>query len=393
MVELSAFEDGERCARTLKYSLERAAVPKRIGFTVIQALNGGDPDCPAIFKEKHLPKLCSRGGRLAEQGVTPESCQQQVLQRLHAWAVPAAVGKGPAHQRGLASALLRYEHEDDMCLSMDSHMDFQDNWDETLIMDWRHTRNEFAVLSTYPGDITRRGSSGLNWFVDVCGFEMEDGIPRGRGGGDQPYDRSRAPYLSTNWAAGLSFHRCHMERVVPVDWHLPWIFTGEEVDRAVRLFTHGYDIYSPTQMTVLHEYAHAKQNFWAESPPDKYQIQARSQARLKSLLQSGRDTGEDYGIFGLGTQRTLEEYVTWSKINLGGKWGDFLSNKFPRTHIHWDRHNHCPHLERHPIRDEATLIATAVGAHSEADDPWPMNKDGQVEIPGETPDVRPRRVI
>jgi len=280
-----------------------------------------------------------------------------------------------------------------MCLSMDSHMDFQDNWDETLILDWRHTRNEFAVLSTYPGDIGRRGPSGTGYFVDVCGFEMEAGIPRGMGGGDKRHDDTRAPYLSTNWAAGLSFHRCHMERIVPVDWHLPWIFTGEEVDRAVRLFTHGYDIYAPTQMTVLHEYAHAKQNFWSESPPDRAKIQARSRARLKALLKTGPDTREDFGIFGLGTQRTLEDYVTWSKIDLGGNWRDFLRKKFPREHINWKLHDHCPHLTRHPIRDEAALVATAVAAHREIDDPWPINQKGQVEILGETPDVRPVRVM
>lgn len=392
IVEVSAFEDGERCARTMKFSLERAAVPGRVWFTVIQAIDAGHPDCPAIFRDSHLPKLCALGGRLAK-GMTTEACQQQILSRIRAWAIPTPAGKGPAHQRGLASALLRYEREDDMCLSMDSHMDFQDNWDDTLILDWRHTRNEFAVLSTYPGDITRRGSSGTSWFVDLCGYDMEAGIPRGKGGGDERRDDSRAPYLSTNWAAGFSFARCHMERSVPVDWHLPWIFTGEEVDRAVRLFTNGYDIYAPTQMTVLHEYAHAKQTFWSTAPKDQPVLKAKSWARLKALLKTGPETGEDYGIFGLGTQRTLEDYVEWSRIDLGGNWGDFLKKKFPREQINWGLHKHCSHLARKPIRDEAALLATAVVAHRETDDPWPINNKGQVEIPGETPDVRPVRVI
>ena len=44
----------------------------------------------------------------------------------------------------------------------------------------------------------------------------------------------------------------NMERAVPVDWHLRWIFTGEEINRAVRLFTHGYDMYLPTCAAVLH---------------------------------------------------------------------------------------------------------------------------------------------
>merc|ERR1712232_34005 len=227
---------------------------------------------------------------------------------------------------------------------------------------------------------------------DLCGYLMENGVPRGRVGGDQYRDKSKAPYLSPNWAAGQSFHRCHMERAVPVDLGLPWIFTGEEIDRAARLFTHGYDIYAPTQMIVLHEYAHAKQDFWNEAPPNKGEQAAHSRARLLSLLETGPATHENYGKFGLGTQRSLEDYVLWSKIDLGGKWGGILKKRFPGQSINWEAHNHCKHLLRPPIRDEAALLAEALAAHRDTDDLKTTN-NGEVSIPGDLPDVHPIRVM
>jgi len=52
------------------------------------------------------------------------------------------------------------------------------------------------------------------------------------------------PLLAPLWAAGLSFSKCHAERIVPNDPNLKQIFTGEEYSRGARLWTHGYDFYS-----------------------------------------------------------------------------------------------------------------------------------------------------
>jgi hypothetical protein len=56
------------------------------------------------------------------------------------------------------------------------------------------------------------------------------------------------------WGAGLSFSKCHAERKVPYDPHTPGIFDGEEFNKAIRLWTYGYDIYSPHRVHVVHDY-------------------------------------------------------------------------------------------------------------------------------------------
>ena len=56
-----------------------------------------------------------------------------------------------------------------MCLSSDSHMDFERGWDTTMISDWASTRNEFAVLSAYPASVgSRAGPRGE--YIDLCGY-------------------------------------------------------------------------------------------------------------------------------------------------------------------------------------------------------------------------------
>ena len=65
----------------------------------------------------------------------------------------------------------------------------------------------------------------------VLGFFLEGGIPRGKTGSVKFRKSGDRPYLTMNWAAGFSFHRCHADRNVPVDPNLKFIFTGEEVNR------------------------------------------------------------------------------------------------------------------------------------------------------------------
>jgi hypothetical protein len=58
------------------------------------------------------------------------------------------------------------------------------------------------------------------------------------------------PVLTTLWAAGLSFARCHFERRVPNDPSLPYVFDGEEFSRGARGWTWGYDFYTPPRIVV-----------------------------------------------------------------------------------------------------------------------------------------------
>merc|ERR1711953_1017814 len=114
---------------------------------------------------------------------------------------------------------------------------------------------------------------------------MEDGIPRGQRGGNLATRQGDKPYFYPNWAAGFSFHRCHADRNVPVDKNLKFIFTGEEVSRAVRFWTNGYDLYQPTKTDVYHDYSAAKQDFWNYGGGDSSRLRERAKKRVRTLLK------------------------------------------------------------------------------------------------------------
>eukprot|EP00929_Paragymnodinium_shiwhaense_P101883 TRINITY_DN65080_c0_g1_i1.p1 TRINITY_DN65080_c0_g1~~TRINITY_DN65080_c0_g1_i1.p1 ORF type:complete len:468 (+),score=88.29 TRINITY_DN65080_c0_g1_i1:198-1601(+) len=359
---VSAFRDGERCARTLGWALSKAAHPDRVYLRVMQALKKelGDVSCEEHFKSVELPRYC--GGK-----AHPAACAEDVLKRVSFWKIALEDGQGPAHQRGLMSQRLDLSDPEAFCLSTDSHMDFAQDWDDLTIQNWLATDNEFAVLSAYVMSMERaqEPSTVHDWHVDLCGYMLQDGIPRGRQGGDTETRQNELPYLTMNWAAGYSFHRCHAERNVPVDVNLAWIFTGEEINRAIRLWTNGYDLYLPTVTTVFHDYNHAKQEFWEFSDPSRASAEVRSRKRLESLMKLTDGPHEDLGaVFGVGTQRTLEQFMEWSRIDLQTPyWTEFYRSKglTPKGDPNQQANNNgfCKTLTRVPVTDVSKLRASA----------------------------------
>ena len=59
----------------------------------------------------------------------------------------------------------------------------------------------------------------------------------------------KKPKLTTLWAAGLSFSRCHAERTVPYDPYTPYIFWGEEFSRTAASSRTG--MISPPPKTLI----------------------------------------------------------------------------------------------------------------------------------------------
>mmetsp|Transcript_71290 Transcript_71290/g.220298 ORF Transcript_71290/g.220298 Transcript_71290/m.220298 type:complete len:427 (-) Transcript_71290:93-1373(-) len=361
---ISAFQDGERCSNTMFQALRKAEHPERIFFEVAQAVGPQDVRCDEEFRTRHAPQLCS--AKKSSSG----HCLTEVLGKLRFKHIPLEEGKGPVHQRGLLSEFANLTGDDSMCLAIDSHMDFAHFWDKELLQDWANTGNEFAVLSAYPFATEQMYFAGTSNWIELCGYFLtETGIPRGataRPVLDEP--ERRPPQLTLNWAAGQSFARCHAERNVPADKNLEWMFDGEEVNRAVRFWTSGYDLYNPRVNVVLHNYSSAAQKFWSYSEPDMRAKQLASEARLKALLQ-GDAPRSKFGKYGLGDQRSLEQYVTWARTNLGGKWGGYLAGKGITPHFaDWTPGgafqpfsvaDFCSHLQRVPVRDAQKLSQSA----------------------------------
>ena len=142
-------------------------------------------------------------------------------------------------------------------------------------------------------------------------FHGSGGMPRNWG--TKCLRMATTPKLTNGiWGAGLSFSKCHAEKKVPYDIHLPMIFDGEEFSRAARFWTYGYDIYTPHRVYVFHDYKTSQSDpthsGWMHSSPDNKL--RTSQVRLRTLLgMSEGDKKSEISLqrskYGLGDRRTL----------------------------------------------------------------------------------------
>jgi len=130
-------------------------------------------------------------------------------------------------------------------------------------------------------------------------------------------------------------------REVPFDPFLPFIFMGEEIIMSARLWTHGYDIFSPSKSVVGHIYVRRHTpKFWESvhrvfsngihNPLQmmildrvKYQLNypeaSRDMLKNKSILTAV----EQYTI---GSARPLDDYLKLAGLNMTTK---------EVTHIDW----------------------------------------------------------
>jgi len=127
------------------------------------------------------------------------------------------------------------------------------------------------------------------------------------------------------YGAGLSYSKCHAELKVPVDPHSPYVFDGEEFNRAARYWTYGYDIYTPHRVYVLHNYPESQSNPTTGSWRRKIDRTAleNSNRRLRSVIDvPGGFSDRDEVIklkkskYGLGDRRSLDELIQFSGIDL-----------------------------------------------------------------------------
>mmetsp|Transcript_3639 Transcript_3639/g.4578 ORF Transcript_3639/g.4578 Transcript_3639/m.4578 type:complete len:284 (-) Transcript_3639:1334-2185(-) len=226
MVSLASYRDGIRCGRTLFSMFSEAKFPSRLRVGIVQQNHVDDKDC-----QEEFCRLVSASGARGQRCAGWDR-QLFVRQMKHTDA------RGPVYARALGHQLRPHEADSGFCLQMDSHMLVSRHWDVELINMWSMTNNDRAVLTTYVPRLEDLGVNinNRNEVPVICQMTFKDGMPRN-------FPATVAihltePKLSTLWAAGFSFSKCHAELLVPYDPQLPQIFDGEEFSRAARLWVY-----------------------------------------------------------------------------------------------------------------------------------------------------------
>ncbi|WP_122982721.1 GlcNAc-transferase family protein [Methylobacterium indicum] len=231
--------------------------------------------------------------------------------------------RGVCWARFLAQSLWRGEA---YVLQIDAHMMFAAGWDTKLIEDLERCPGKKSLISfgsppyLSPGDILSDLYPGIvipGTFLD-CGAIRFSGI--------WPCAEVEEQFRIPSLLAGGVFGPGEMIREVPYDPHQ--CFALEEASYVIRLFTHGWDVYSARTRTMWHQYRHnntlkRKDDFDPGHAARNADFTRRAYMRFNHMTKHGRSTHprdtEDLDLFGLGDVRTLAAYEDFSGIDLRGK--------------------------------------------------------------------------
>lgn len=206
----------------------------------------------------------------------------------------------------------------DYFLQIDSHTLFEKDWDEIVISELEKAKtianNSKVLLSYFPPPF--HIESGKHISI-VKGDKKQLPYPTTQ----KPIlnkrqewtaervefkDKERKlPELSTTILGGFIFANAELIKEIPYDPEIS--FFGEELCFAVRAWTRGWDIYSPSKNIAYHFYFRGEyKKIWKDKNIRKIswsEVEEISKEKQKKVL-----CGIEQGIYGAGSERSLEDF-------------------------------------------------------------------------------------
>lgn len=245
----------------------------------------------------------------------------QVARQIHYLWVDPLRARGACFARALTHTLY---HGETIYLQIDAHMHFPSHWDqwvEEVLLD-RMAITPRCVVSSYPPSMVKDANG--EWMIEghqkqtvVTHRVKENAAFDGRGiylDFEAWLHHGRtAPIRGHHIAGGMLIAPGSFVEQFPYDPQLYYL--GEEQMLALRLYTHGWDIWHPVDNPIGHRY-NDHQNpeirpvHWSDDPNGERPIshlvwENRSYTRQRHLVGL-----PGYGgVYGLGTARTLQAFA------------------------------------------------------------------------------------
>lgn len=363
-VNVAAFRD-VLCVATVREIFDNAKHPERISLGVIDQRIPNDRVCIPPEYLRYVPNGTNIT-TTAPPNVDPEylpqpnrfvSCFKKSFcpsDSIRVRYVDWTEARGPTYGRFVAG--LMYQGES-FYMMIDSHSRFALHFDEFMILDVMRLHRSYSgetgnegrggVLSYYP-PIFNRHDVPLQPMVDIMAmcravYVKDLAVLRNQA----LWIRSpKRPLLQPYTAAGFLFSDATAQMDVPFDPYLDYVFDGEEILYTVRLFTSGYDAYSPSRGYIFHHYErHKAPRFWSIPGLQWGTIQGKTRQRVHYFLETyvnqterlmvdksaakalGVDIAEER--YGLGTIRPIDAFYRLAYVNRSG-W-DVDQNKYCRV--------------------------------------------------------------
>jgi glycosyltransferase involved in cell wall biosynthesis len=211
-------------------------------------------------------------------------------------------------------------------LQIDSHHRFIKNWDEELINMLKGLQEkgfEKPLITSYIPSFDPDNDPALRvqepWKMTFDRFIPEGAVfflPAAFNGEIESKDE---PLLARFYSAHFAFSVGQFCKEVPHDPH--YYFHGEEINIAVRAFTHGYDIFYPHKIIAWHEYTRkGRSKQWDDN---QSWVDRNTKCHLRNRTLFGMDNLDpnsiDFGRYGFGTVRSLRDYEKYAGICFGNR--------------------------------------------------------------------------
>lgn len=205
-------------------------------------------------------------------------------------------------------------NEEDYVLQVDSHMRFASGWD----IDCKKMLSqcdEKSILTTYL-------PAWFNISRDVQELQKPMGMMAGRFHpewsmlllcGSEKLHLSPSPVEGAFVSSHFIFAPATYFNEVPIDPQMG--FGYEEGVMSVRTFTNGWKIYAPNKIVCRHTWnRQIRKLIWDDFPEEYLKSQNIAWSRYRQIC--GMDDLEiDFGEYGVGTKRTLQEYEEFSGVD------------------------------------------------------------------------------
>jgi len=232
--------------------------------------------------------------------------------------------KGPTYARYICSTLYK---DEEYYLQIDSHSKFVKDWDIkciNMINEIKEKKiSQKPVLSHYPKEISdyqNHKESDKNILPRICKpfFNTRDMISFM---GSEVLDTKNEYYLTPFIAGGMMFCESYFLKELPYDPNLPYIFVGEEILHSIRYYTNGWDIFTPKENIVFHEYTRSgKPKIWTDNP---YYSDMDAFNKIRYIIGLDENDSKlkpemkaDLDKYGLGNTRTLQQYYELTGIDI-----------------------------------------------------------------------------
>ena len=238
--------------------------------------------------------------------------------------------RGLGWARAQAQSLWRGE---EFTLQIDSHMRFVQDWDVLLLQELEACPSAWPVLTMYPAPYwppdrledkldplpAVQGVKGFN-AAGMLQFTLQWAPP------EVPIE---SPKPTAALAGGFVFGPSRMITDVPSDPQI--YFEGEEPSLAVRLYTHGFDLFTPRRTIVYHYYRRSdSRRPWddmSSAEPD-----TASRQRIRQLVEPGPGDPDALGRFGLGRVRSLADYELFAGVDFRSRSVATYAYHYPFVH-------------------------------------------------------------